>query len=86
MSKIITTHLTVSAPVEDLWQTLTDLAGYRIWNPFITAAAGAITVGERLDLTIQPDGGRAMAFKPRVVVARADVAVTAIAYPRIPVS
>jgi hypothetical protein len=66
MSKIITTHLTVNAPVEDLWETLTDLAGYRTWNPFIIAAAGAITVGERLDLTIQPDGGRAMAFKPWV--------------------
>jgi len=36
MSKIITTHLTVSAPVEDLWHTLTDLTGYRGWNPFIT--------------------------------------------------
>ena len=66
MSKIITTHLTVSAPVEDVWQTLTDLAGYRTWNPFITAAAGTFSVGERLDLTIQPPGGRAMAFKPWV--------------------
>lgn len=66
MSKIITTHLTVSAPVEDVWATLTDLAGYHIWNPFITAAAGTISVGERLDLTIQPPGGRAMAFKPWV--------------------
>jgi len=66
MSKIITTHLTVDAPVEDVWEALTDLAGYRSWNPFITAAAGAITVGERLNLTIQPAGGLAMAFKPWV--------------------
>jgi hypothetical protein len=66
MSKIITTHLAVSAPVEDVWEALTDLAGYRSWNPFITAAAGTISVGQRLDLTIQPPGGRAMAFKPWV--------------------
>lgn len=66
MSKIITTHLTVNAPVEDVWATLTDLGGYRTWNPFITAAAGTISVGERLDLTIQPPAGRAMRFKPRV--------------------
>ena len=66
MSKIITTHLTVSAAVEDVWETLTDLDRYGSWNPFITAAAGAITVGERLDLTIQPAGGRAMRFKPWV--------------------
>ena len=66
MSKIITTHLTISAPVEYVWDTLTDLAGYRGWNPFITAAFGNIRVGERLDLTIQPPGSRAMTFKPWV--------------------
>ena len=66
MSKIITTHLTVSAPVEDVWEALVDLAGYRTWNPFITAAAGTIGVGERLELTIQPPGGREVAFQPCV--------------------
>jgi hypothetical protein len=66
MSKIITTHLTVDAAVEDVWETLTDLAGYQRWNPFITAAAGTIQAGERLALTIQPPGGRAMGFKPWV--------------------
>jgi hypothetical protein len=66
MSKIITTHLTVNAPVENVWATLTDLTSYRSWNPFITAAAGTISVGQRLDLTIQPPGGRAMMFKPWV--------------------
>jgi hypothetical protein len=68
LSKIITTHLTVSAPVEDLWQTLTNLAAYRTWNPFITAAAGTLSVGERLNLTIQPPGGRALSFRPWVTV------------------
>ncbi len=66
MSKIITTHLNVSAPVEHVWETLTDLAAYRTWNPFITAASGTIDVGQRLGLTIQPPGGRAMGFKPWV--------------------
>jgi len=66
MSKIITTHLTISAPVEDLWKTLTDLPAYRTWNPFITVASGTIGAGQRLDLTIQPPGGRALGFKPWV--------------------
>jgi hypothetical protein len=66
MSKIITTHLTISAPVEDLWKTLTDLPAYLTWNPFITAASGTIGAGQRLDLTIQPPGGRALGFKPWV--------------------
>jgi len=66
MSKIITTHLNVSAPVEHVWETLTDLAAYRTWNPFITSASGTIGVGQRLGLTIQPPGGRVMGFKPWV--------------------
>jgi hypothetical protein len=66
MSKILTTHLTVQASVEAVWRTLTDLAGYRHWNPFITAAAGTISVGERLALTVEPPGARAMTFRPWV--------------------
>lgn len=66
MRRTITTHLTVNAPIEDVWDTLTDLGGYRLWNPFITAAAGTISDGQRLDLTIQPPGARAMRFKPWV--------------------
>jgi hypothetical protein len=69
MSKIITTHLTVNASLEHVWETLTDLASYPSWNPFITSAAGTIVVGERLNLTIQPPGGRAMRFKPWVTAA-----------------
>jgi hypothetical protein len=66
MGRIITTHLIVEASVEDVWDTLTDLAGYCTWNPFITAAAGTISVGQRLNLTIRPPGGRAVAFRPWV--------------------
>jgi hypothetical protein len=66
VSKIITTHLTLNATVEDVWATLADLASYSAWNPFITAAAGTFSVGERLDLTVQAPAGRAMRFKPWV--------------------
>jgi hypothetical protein len=45
-SKILITRLTVAAFVGDVWETLTDLAGYRHWNPFISAAAGALSVGD----------------------------------------
>src|SRR5687767_10361912 len=66
MSKTITTHVTIKAPVEAVWQTLTDLSAYREWNPFITSAAGSVAIGGRLDLTIQPPGARAMTFRPWV--------------------
>ena len=66
MSKIITTHVTLHAPVEDVWKTLTTLPAYGEWNPFITSASGMLAPGERLDLTIHPPGGRPMRFKPWV--------------------
>jgi hypothetical protein len=66
VGQILTTHLTVDASVEAVWQTLTDLTNYHRWNPFITSAAGTFGVGERLDLTIQPPGGNATRFRPWV--------------------
>jgi hypothetical protein len=66
MSKIITTHLTLGSPVDDVWETLTTLSQYVAWNPFITSASGTLALGERLDLTIHPPGGRTMRFKPWV--------------------
>jgi hypothetical protein len=71
MSKVISTRLSVDAPVDAVWQTLTDLSAYHLWNPFITAASGTFSVGEQLDLTIHPPGGRPMSFRPRVT-ARAE--------------
>ena len=66
MSKIITTHLTLDAPIEDVWKNLTTLPAYSSWNPFITSASGMLAPGERLALTIHPPGGRPMRFKPWV--------------------
>jgi uncharacterized protein YndB with AHSA1/START domain len=66
MSKFITTNVTINAPVRAVWQALTNLHGYRRWNPFITAAAGTIGAGERLDLTISPPVGRPVNCRPWV--------------------
>jgi hypothetical protein len=66
MSKIITTHLSLDSPVEDVWEALITLPRYGEWNPFITSASGTLAPGERLDLTIHPPGGRPMRFKPWV--------------------
>lgn len=66
MTRIITTHLTVQARAEDVWHVLIDVGEYHSWNPFITEAAGAVVVGQRMKLRVQPPGGRAMTFKPWV--------------------
>jgi len=45
VSKIITTHLTIDGCVEEVWNTLTDLSGYRSWNPFIPPPPAPSTSG-----------------------------------------
>ncbi len=42
------TESEIDAPVEAVWATLTDLAAYSDWNPFIVADEGRAAVGERL--------------------------------------
>jgi hypothetical protein len=60
------TEIDIDAPTEVVWQVLTDLDRYPEWNPFITSAAGSAEVGEKLVAHLDPPGGKAMTFKPRV--------------------
>jgi len=57
----------IEAPPEVVWRVLTDFAAYPEWNPFIVRIEGDLTVGQILDLTIQPPGRRAMTFRPKVL-------------------
>ncbi len=61
------TEIEIHATPERVWNILTDFAAYPEWNPFIPRIEGSATVGSRLDVRLQPPGGRAMSFRPRVV-------------------
>ena len=50
----LTTFVDIDATPERIWQVLTDLPAYAEWNPFITEAAGAVVVGERLSVHVPP--------------------------------
>jgi hypothetical protein len=69
MTKTLATEIHIQATPERVWQVLSDLAGYREWNPFIVEAAGRAVVGDRLTLRMQPVEGRAMTMRPTVVAA-----------------
>ena len=62
------TAIDIEADPELVWPHLTDLAAYAAWNPFITAAAGEVAPGRRLELRMEPPGGRAVTFRPHVTV------------------
>jgi hypothetical protein len=69
MGKQLRTEIEIDATPERVWQVLADFGAYPDWNPFITSASGTARVGERLTNRLQPPGGRAMTFRPRVLEA-----------------
>ena len=67
--KRIATAIDIDAPSGAVWQVLTDFAAYPDWNPFIRRLQGEARVGARLEVTVQPPGGKPMTFKPTVLAA-----------------
>lgn len=66
MAHELRTEIHIDAPAPVVWATLTDLAAYPDWNPFVTSSQGSVVVGERLTNRIEPSGGKAVTFKPTV--------------------
>lgn len=61
------TEIEIAATPERVWSVLTDFPGYPEWNPFIVSINGVVKHGAKLQVRIQPSGGRAMTFRPRLV-------------------
>lgn len=64
----IRSEIDIAANPDRVWAVLTDFPAYESWNPFVRRISGEQTVGARLSVTIQPDGGKAMSFKPRLLM------------------
>jgi hypothetical protein len=64
----IATSILIAAPVERVWSVLMDFPAYPTWNPFIRSLSGRPAPGSRLNVTIEPVGGKAMSFSPQVLV------------------
>lgn len=69
MSTQLRTEIAIQATPERIWEVLTDFAAYPTWNPFIPRITGPLTDGSRLDVQLQPPGGRGMRFRPTVLAA-----------------
>ncbi|XVH30473.1 SRPBCC family protein [Haloferacaceae archaeon DSL9] len=67
MTTTVETAVRIDAPPGIVWGIVTEFESYSEWNPFVTRVTGQPILGSRLRVRIEPPGGRAMAFKPRVV-------------------
>jgi hypothetical protein len=66
---VVHAEVEISAPPERVWRVLTDFSAYSQWNPFIRRACREVRQGERLEVCVQPPDGRAMTFRPTVLIA-----------------
>jgi len=66
--KNLETDITINASLETVWEILLDHDAYAKWNPFIKEISGSPQPGEKLLVNIQPPEGKAMKFKPLVLV------------------
>jgi len=64
----IRTEIDIAASPDTVWRVLADFSAYPEWNPFVRAISGKQAPGTRLNVTVQPEGGEAMSFKPRLLV------------------
>jgi hypothetical protein len=69
MARTISHTIEIDAAPETVWSELADTGAYPAWNPFVRRLDGRLEQGERLEVEIEPPGGRAMTFKPTVLAA-----------------
>jgi hypothetical protein len=62
----------IDAPPSRVWAVVTDFASYPQWNPFMRRLSGELHEGAKLEVRIEPPGGRAMTFKPTVQTVEAN--------------
>jgi hypothetical protein len=65
-------EIEIEAPPERVWSVVSDFAAYPEWNPFIRRISGELREGARLEVRIEPPGGRATTFKPTVRAVQAN--------------
>jgi len=73
MNRSIKTEIVINAPAERVYQTLTDLADYENWNPFIVKSEGTAEKGRKIKNTMK-NGEKLMTFSPKVLIAEKNFA------------
>ncbi|UCE27964.1 MAG: SRPBCC domain-containing protein [Candidatus Coatesbacteria bacterium] len=64
--KSIKDTVEINASPESVWRLLTTFEAYPEWNRFIRYVKGEPKAGARVEVAIQPPGGREMTFRPIV--------------------
>ena len=63
----IRTEVQIAAPAAEVWRSLTELADYQQWNPFITQIGGELREGQALTVHLSLPEGRDFVIHPRLL-------------------
>jgi len=66
--KEIKTQIEINTEPAKIWEVLMDFDEYPEWNPFVVSIIGKPKLRERLKITISPEPGKHMIFKPRITM------------------
>jgi hypothetical protein len=61
------TEIEIQATADQVWQHLTNLDDFHLWNPFITSAQGTIRLGEKVQIHVQPSQGKGLNSQTTIV-------------------
>jgi hypothetical protein len=67
--KELTTEIEFEGTPQEVWDVLIDLPAYAEWNPFMKKIEGEAKTGAKLEVRMEPEGERAMTFRPTVLTA-----------------
>ena len=68
----IDTEIVIDAAPERVWEILTEFESFPDWNPFMRRIEGEPEAGSKLEVELEPPDGKAMTFKPTVLVSEAN--------------
>ena len=58
----------ISAPIDKVWQVLTDFDHWKDWNPMVNHVSGSASVRSKLNITMRgPNSKDAMKYQPTVL-------------------
>lgn len=81
--ELITT-IEIKAPIERVWNVLTDFPTYPQWNPMIRQVTGELRTGGRLSVHFQPAGRKPRRFKPKLILVAPNRELRWLGWPRFP--
>lgn len=65
-TRTIRSAIEIRAPIETVWDVLTDFAAYPEWNPHVRRVQGTVTTGAHIAIHTKPPGGRLIVMRPKI--------------------